>query len=30
MYNGIINIDNLDVNEILELLEACDELCFVN
>src|SRR5437764_616119 len=28
MYNGIINIDNLDVNEILELLEACDELCF--
>src|SRR5438874_13493004 len=28
MYNGIINIDNLDVSEILELLEACDELCF--
>ena len=28
MYNGIINIDNLDKNEILELLEACDELCF--
>ena len=28
MYNGIINIDNLDVNEILELLEACDELNF--
>src|SRR2546423_15581059 len=28
MYNGIINIDNLDANEILELLEACDELCF--
>ena len=27
-YNGIINIDNLDANEILELLEACDELCF--
>src|SRR6266511_3653051 len=28
MYNGIINIDDLDANEILELLEACDELCF--
>ena len=28
MYNGIINIDNLDANEILKLLEACDELCF--
>ena len=28
MYNGIIDIDNLDANEILELLEACDELCF--
>src|SRR6266511_3586565 len=28
IYNGIINIDNLDKNEILELLEACDELCF--
>src|SRR5438552_15369628 len=28
MYNGIINIDNLDASEILELLEACDELCF--
>src|SRR5205085_8293483 len=28
MYNGTINIDNLDKNEILELLEACDELCF--
>ena len=28
MYNGIINIDDLDKNEILELLEACDELCF--
>src|SRR5947208_6308324 len=28
IYNGIINIDNLDANEILELLEACDELCF--
>src|SRR5947199_5126307 len=28
MYNGIININNLDANEILELLEACDELKF--
>ena len=28
MYNGIINVDNLDANETLELLEACDELCF--
>ncbi len=28
MYNGTIDIDNLDKNEILELLEACDELCF--
>src|SRR6266511_6191122 len=28
MYNGIININNLDANEILELLEACDELNF--
>src|SRR6266480_2155941 len=28
MYNGIINVDNLDANKILELLEACDELCF--
>src|SRR6266511_545767 len=28
MYNGIVNIDNLDANEILELLGACDELCF--
>src|SRR5437660_2434807 len=28
IYNGTINIDNLDKNEILELLEACDELCF--
>src|SRR5437773_2653 len=28
MYNGIINADNLDANEILELLETCDELCF--
>src|SRR6266480_1177730 len=27
MYNGVINIDNLDTNEILELLEAYDELC---
>src|SRR6266540_1831582 len=28
MYNGIINIDSLDANKILELLEVCDELCF--
>src|SRR6266511_840048 len=28
MYNGIININNLDSSEILELLEACDELNF--
>src|SRR5437763_11972261 len=28
MYNGIININNLDVYETLELLEACDELNF--
>ena len=28
MYNGIINIDNLNLNEILNLLEACDELNF--
>src|SRR5437764_6291538 len=28
IYNGTINIDNLDKNKILELLEACDELCF--
>src|SRR6266542_6802468 len=28
IYNGTINIDDLDANEILELLEACDELCF--
>ena len=28
MYNGIINVNNLDANEILGLLEACDELCF--
>src|SRR5437763_13172728 len=25
-YNGTININNLNPNEILELLEACDEL----
>src|SRR5437763_16495763 len=25
-YNGAININNLNPNEILELLEACDEL----
>src|SRR5437763_17190223 len=28
MYNGIVNMNNLDANEILELLEACDELNF--
>ena len=28
MYNGIVNINNLDSSEILELLEACDELNF--
>ena len=28
MYNGDIRVSNLDANEILELLEACDELCF--
>src|SRR5436305_1645807 len=28
MYSGIVSIDDLDVNEILELLEASDELCF--
>src|SRR3954454_5545516 len=28
MYNGVINIDNLNLNEILNLLEACDELNF--
>ena len=28
IYNGIININNLDVYEILELLEASDELDF--
>ena len=28
MYNGIINVDNLDASELLELLEVCDELCF--
>src|SRR5215213_11546356 len=28
MYNGIINIDNLSLNENLNLLEACDELNF--
>src|SRR5438132_13938892 len=29
MYNGTISrVYNLDANEILELLEACDELCF--
>src|SRR6185369_7248295 len=29
MYNGIININNLDASEIIELLEACDELNFI-
>src|SRR2546429_7260652 len=28
MYNGIVNTNNLDASEILELLEACDELKF--
>src|SRR5437763_14333106 len=28
MYNGIIDVDNLDAMEILKLLEACDELNF--
>jgi len=28
MYNGMVNIDNLYANEILEFLEACDELNF--
>src|SRR2546421_12021646 len=28
MYNGIVNVNNLDASEILELLEACDELNF--
>src|SRR6266508_2498857 len=28
MYNGIVNMNNLDASEILELLEACDELNF--
>src|SRR5207248_3717435 len=28
MYNGVVNVNNLDANEILELLEACDELNF--
>src|SRR5947208_12719577 len=28
MYNGVANVNNLDANEILELLEACDELNF--
>ena len=25
IYDGIINIDNLDEDEVLKLLEACDE-----
>src|SRR5438874_1798746 len=29
MYNGVVNVDNLDACEILELLEACDELNFI-
>src|SRR6266545_2785267 len=28
MYNGVVNVNNLDVYETLELLEACDELNF--
>src|SRR5437588_2593468 len=28
MYNGVVNVDNLDASEILELLETCDELNF--
>ena len=28
MYNGVVNVNNLDASEILELLEACDELNF--
>src|SRR5437763_3005403 len=28
MYNGVVNVNNLDANEILELLETCDELNF--
>ena len=28
MYNGVINVNNLDASEILEFLEACDELSF--
>src|SRR6185369_11644061 len=28
MYNGVVNVKNLDANEILALLEACDELDF--
>src|SRR5947199_8174225 len=28
MYNGVVNVNNLDASEILELLEACDELKF--
>src|SRR5256885_3908368 len=28
MYNGVVNINNLDANEILELLETCNELNF--
>src|SRR5947208_16291613 len=28
MYNGVVNVNNLDANEILELLETCNELNF--
>src|SRR5436305_4688161 len=28
MYNGVVNVNNLDASEILELLETCDELNF--
>src|SRR6266511_1828214 len=28
MYNGVVNVNNLGANEILELLETCDELNF--
>src|SRR5437773_4568445 len=28
MYNGVVNVNNLDASEILELIEACNELNF--
>src|SRR6266511_2893646 len=28
IYNGIVDVDNLDSNEIIKLLEVCDELNF--